>query len=145
MDMMFAPLRKYADFYGRATRTEYWMFFLFRVLLFIAVIIPIAILAAADNAVGGDPNAEASALSMVAFVIMMLGILAYLALLIPELAVTVRRLHDQDLSGWLVLLNLAPFGGFILFIFMLLQGTSGTNRHGPDPRAPTEHTANVFA
>ena len=76
--------------------------------------------------------------------IVILGGLIYVGLLIPELAVTVRRFHDQDLSGWLVLLGLIPAGGFVIFIFMLLQGTNGTNRHGPDPRAPTEDTARIF-
>jgi uncharacterized membrane protein YhaH (DUF805 family) len=145
MDQMLAPLRKYADFYGRATRTEYWMFFLFRVLLVVAFMIPLVILAVLDDGVAADPNGVASVYGNIAGVILLIGVLVYLALLIPELAVTVRRFHDQDLSGWLVLLNLAPFGGFIIFIFMLLQGTNGTNRHGPDPRAPTEHTASVFA
>lgn len=142
MGQMLAPLRKYADFHGRATRTEYWMFFLFRVLLFIGFCIPIGVLFALDNP-AGEPNAEASVLSMIAFVIMMIGLLVYLALLIPELAVTVRRFHDQDLSGWLVLLNLVA--SFVVLIFMVLPGTKGTNRHGPDPRAPPEHTASVFA
>lgn len=145
MDQMLAPLRKYADFYGRATRTEYWMFFLFRVLLVVAFLIPLIILAVLDNGVAPDPDGNASAFGVIGGVIVMLGGLAYLALLIPELAVTVRRFHDQDLSGWLVLLGLVPAGGFVIFVFMLLRGTNGTNRHGPDPRAPTEHTASVFA
>lgn len=142
MDQMLAPLRKYADFHGRATRSEYWMFFLFRVLLFFGFCIPIAGLFMLDNP-AGDANAEPGVASMVASAIMILGFLTYLALLIPELAVTVRRFHDQDLSGWLVLLNLVA--SFIVLIFMLLPGTRGTNRHGPDPRAPAEHTASVFA
>ena len=145
MDMMLAPLRKYADFYGRATRTEYWMFFLFRVLLAVAFVIPLIILAALDGGTPVDADGNASGFGVAAGLILVLGGLVYVALLIPELAVTVRRFHDQDLSGWLVLLGLVPMGGFVVFIFMLLQGTSGTNRHGPDPRAPTEDTARVFA
>jgi uncharacterized membrane protein YhaH (DUF805 family) len=55
---------------------------------------------------------------------------------IPGLAVTVRRFHDQDKSGWLVLLNFIPYlGGFIVFIFMCLDGTRGENSYGPDPKA----------
>ncbi len=143
MDMMFAPLRKYADFYGRATRTEYWLFFLFRVLLFIGLLIPVGFLTVSDS--GPNADGDASALGVFGGLILLIGALVYVALLIPELAVTVRRLHDQDLSGWLVLLTLAPFGGLVLFVFMLLRGTQGTNRHGPDPRTPPEHTASLFA
>jgi uncharacterized membrane protein YhaH (DUF805 family) len=139
MDMMFAPLRKYADFYGRATRTEYWLFFLFRVILF-AVLLAAFIAAAASN--GGLENDEVNGAAMGVAVV---GGIVYLALLLPELAVTVRRLHDQDMSGWLSLLKLAPMGDFVLFIFMLLQGTAGANRHGPDPRAPAESQAGIFA
>jgi uncharacterized membrane protein YhaH (DUF805 family) len=139
MDMMIAPLRKYADFYGRATRTEFWMFFLFRVLLFIAFFIPFAVMAGFSNGGANDDP-----LALIAGFWLVLAGLTYLALFVPELAVTVRRLHDQDLSGWLVLLGLVPMGGFVVFVFMLLKGTDGTNRHGPDPRALTAHTASVF-
>ncbi len=145
MDMMFAPLRKYADFYGRATRTEYWLFALFRVLLFIGFCIPIVVIAALDNSYGTGPDGEGGPYFVAATVVFGLGLLVYLGLLIPALAVTVRRFHDQDLSGWLVLLNIVPMGGFVIFIFMVLAGTPGTNRHGPDPRAPTEHAASIFA
>ena len=144
MNMMLAPLRKYADFYGRATRTEFWMFFLFRVLVLVAFIIPLLILAALDSGAPVDPDGNASGFGVGIGMIVILGGLVYVGLLIPELAVTVRRFHDQDLSGWLVLLGLIPAGGFVIFIFMLLQGTNGTNRHGPDPRAPTEDTARIF-
>jgi uncharacterized membrane protein YhaH (DUF805 family) len=145
MDQMFAPLRKYADFYGRATRTEFWLFFLFRMLLVVGFVIPLIVLASFDSGAPVDPDGNASGFGLAAGLILMLGGLVYVGLIIPELAVTVRRLHDQDLSGWLVLLGLVPMGGLVIFIFMLLQGTNGTNRHGPDPRAPTEDAARVFA
>jgi uncharacterized membrane protein YhaH (DUF805 family) len=64
--------------------------------------------------------------------------------LIPGLAVSVRRLHDQDRSGWLLLLGLIPFlGWFALLVFMCLDGTHGANRFGPDPKQPSN--ADVFA
>ena len=65
-----------------------------------------------------------------------LGLFA-LATVIPALAVTVRRFHDQDKSGWLILLQFIPYVGWlIVFIFMLLDGTRGPNRFGDDPKAP---------
>lgn len=140
MDLMFAPLRKYADFNGRATRTEFWLFFLFRAVL--AVVFCVALI----GVVGVSPNGIADdELTPAAGGIIAAGILVYLALLLPELAVTVRRLHDQDMSGWLALLKLAPMGDFVLFIFMFLPGTAGTNRHGPDPRSPTAAHAGLVA
>jgi uncharacterized membrane protein YhaH (DUF805 family) len=63
-------------------------------------------------------------------------ILGILAAIIPLLAVEVRRLHDQDRSGWLVLLNLIPYVGFVaVFVMMLLPGTPGPNRFGAEPMA----------
>lgn len=61
--------------------------------------------------------------------------LVAVALFIPSLAVQVRRFHDQDKSGWMVLLAFIPFiGGLVVLIFMLLEGTHGPNRYGPDPK-----------
>jgi uncharacterized membrane protein YhaH (DUF805 family) len=64
-------------------------------------------------------------------------ILYGLFIFIPSLAVTVRHLHDQDRSGWLVLLQFIPFiGGLILFVFTVIEGTKGTKSYGPDPKNP---------
>jgi len=66
-----------------------------------------------------------------------------LAAFIPTIAVQVRRFHDQDKSGWMVLLTFIPYlGGLIVMIFMCLEGTRGPNRFGPDPRDP--YNADVF-
>ena len=67
-----------------------------------------------------------------------------LASIIPAIAVQVRRFHDQDRSGWFVLLNFIPYlGSLIVLVFMCLEGTKGPNRFGPDPKDPT--SAQVFA
>ncbi len=59
-----------------------------------------------------------------------------LVFLIPNIAVAVRRFHDQDKSGWFYLLNFIPYlGGLIVLVFMCLEGTRGPNRFGPDPKA----------
>ena len=63
---------------------------------------------------------------------------------IPGLAVQVRRLHDQDLSGWLVLVNLVPYlGALVMLVLMCIKGTNGENQYGPDPLAAAP--ADVFA
>ncbi|WP_416907318.1 MAG: DUF805 domain-containing protein [Polymorphobacter sp.] len=117
---MFAPLRKFATFGGRAPRAEFWWFWLFSVLLIgAATVVDFALI-----------GAEALA----AFGVGPLGGLAALALMLPSLAVQVRRLHDQEKSGWFILIGLIPFiGGLILFWFNLQRGTPGTNIYGEDP------------
>ena len=105
--------RKYIVFSGRAQRPEYWYWFLFEVL--------VSILAAiVDHAIFGTKIGLISTLTGV-------------GLLLPSLAVAVRRLHDIDRSGWWILIGLVPLGGIIiLLVFACLRGTPGTNRFGSD-------------
>jgi len=107
-------LKQYAVFSGRARRTEYWMFVLFNVLAAIALAI-----------VDGLVDAKGA-----------LSAVYSLAVLIPSLAVTVRRLHDTDRGGLWILISLIPLiGGIILLVFMLQEGTRGDNQFGPDPKS----------
>ena len=97
-------LKKYAVFSGRARRMEYWFFFLFNFL--------ISILLGLVDAVTGTLNAEAG--------VGLFGAIYGLAVLIPGIAVTVRRLHDTGRSGWWFLLIFIPIiGGLVLLVFML--------------------------
>jgi len=64
-----------------------------------------------------------------------LGTIATLGLLIPSIAVGVRRLHDTDKSGWWMLLSVVPIANLVLLVFFCLDGTKGENRFGPDPKA----------
>ncbi|MBS7782526.1 DUF805 domain-containing protein, partial [Providencia stuartii] len=70
-------------------------------------------------------------LGIVALVLLMIYCVA---ILIPSLAVTVRRLHDIDKSGWWYLLTFIPFGGLVIFVFTCLDGTPGNNRFGSNPK-----------
>jgi uncharacterized membrane protein YhaH (DUF805 family) len=80
-----------------------------------------------------------------AWIVIGVGVLALLALFIPSLAVQVRRFHDQDKSGWMVLLGFIPYiGGIIIIIFMCMEGTRGPNRFGPDP-LQTENIGDIFS
>jgi uncharacterized membrane protein YhaH (DUF805 family) len=117
---MTQPLKKYADFSGRARRMEYWMF----VVLNIGVSIVASIL---DRILGMG--------GMIGGMYGLLQLVAMLALLVPGLAVAVRRLHDQDRSGWWLLIALIPIlGGLALLVFMFLDGTPGDNRFGSSPK-----------
>ena len=130
-------LKQYVDFSGRARRTEYWMFTLFNVIILI-------VLSFVDRALGFGTFAGSSGAGSVAFAASLgpLSGLYSLAVLLPSLAVAVRRLHDTNRSGWWLLIGLIPFiGGIVLLVFMVLEGTRGPNPHGPDPKQAAQHGA----
>lgn len=124
LDAIKTSLRKYVDFSGRATRAEFWYFVLFNLIVTL-------IAAGLDNALGLAQQGGGILTSLVG-----------LALLLPGLAVSVRRLHDIDRSGWWILLGLVPLLGglFLIFAFYLKTSTAGDNRFGPTPLA-TESVA----
>lgn len=128
MEWMLMPVRRYADFSGRSRRQEFWMFQLGIFLLYIAVLVV--------SVVVGAISETLSAIVMGIFSLAMLG------LIIPSLAVAVRRLHDQDKSGWMLLLGLIPLiGSIILLVFYCTDGTPGPNQYGPDPKGQADPTA----
>lgn len=125
------PLKRYAAFSGRAARQEYWMFILFQALVFLALFM-LGIATASFDPGGYDAQGDAAP---VGAIVIILIALFYLAMFIPTLAVQVRRFHDQDYSGWLVVIKFVPYlGWFVLLIFMCIEGTRGPNRFGADPR-----------
>lgn len=157
MEWMFMPLKRYADFAGRSRRMEFWMYQLF---LFALVIVFYIILFAAGGAMlmsGGDPSSMVAAGGAV-MLISLVFFLVWLALLIPSIAVAVRRLHDTNRSGWWILLPLAPYvlmflgaaaesqaiillgslgvlaAAILLIVFYFLDGTPGPNKYGEDPK-----------
>jgi uncharacterized membrane protein YhaH (DUF805 family) len=138
---MFMPLRRYADFSGRSQRQEYWLFTLFVFMVVVVGLILALVLGGFENSQYGKPAVPTVTL----FLLAMIG-LFYLAIIIPMLAVTVRRFHDQDYSGWMVLLNFIPYiGGLIVFVFMCMEGTRGPNRFGPDPKGDDGYHAEIFS
>ncbi|MHA7819498.1 MAG: DUF805 domain-containing protein [Erythrobacter sp.] len=135
MDWMMMPLKRYAEFEGRSRRMEYWMFQLGQLIVFFAVFVIIALGGAATG--GGDAGGVFGVIGLLLIFALALG------LFIPNLAVAVRRLHDQDKSGWWYLIALIPFGSLVLLVFMLLEGTRGPNQYGPDPKGQGD--AQTFA
>lgn len=111
--------KNYANFSGRARRKEYWGFVLFKMLNLVIF--------------GLSPFIhQTSDLPLILIVITMV---VGLALLIPGIAVTVRRLHDTDRSGWWYFLFLLPvLGVLVLLVFFCIEGTKGDNRFGADPK-----------
>jgi uncharacterized membrane protein YhaH (DUF805 family) len=119
---MVTPLRKYVDFGGRARRKEYWWYALFTGLLAMVTLAGDMMIIGVDTVAlyGSGP---------------LTGLLG-LALFLPSLGVTIRRLHDHDRSGWWILLALLPIvGALVLLFWYASRGTIGANRYGPDPLA----------
>ena len=113
MNWCLEPLRKYAVFSGRARRKEYWLFILIVGLItFLVGLI--------DGLAGTSP---------------VLGLLYSLAIIVPILAVMVRRLHDTGRSGWWWFIQLVPIIGSIIFlVFLVLDSQEGDNKYGPNPK-----------
>ena len=105
---------KYAEFSGRARRSEYWYFALFNFLIAFAIGI-------VDGILGTDP---------------VIGFLYFLAVLIPSAAVAVRRLHDTSRSGWWLLIGLIPVIGAIVLLVFMVEDSHAANEYGPNPKDP---------
>ncbi len=141
MSLMFEPLRKYANFSGRARRKEYWLWQLFLFLLFFALATWLRL------TVGPLEQLPAPGLETEIMVFpkamqlpLVVASIAGLGLFLPSLAVIVRRIHDSGNSGWWILILLTGVGGIVLLIFGLMDGTPGENRYGPDPKGrPSPH------
>jgi uncharacterized membrane protein YhaH (DUF805 family) len=104
-------LNKYVDFSGRARRSEYWWFVLFNVI--------VGVVAGIIDAIIGTA---------------IIQYLAFLALLLPNIAVSIRRLHDISRVGWWLLIDLIPFVGFIVLLIFFLQDSHPDNQYGPSPK-----------
>ncbi len=111
-DAVRSVLSKYVTFSGRARRSEYWWFVLFTAIVYI---------------VAGIIDAAAGT--------QVIGLLVGLALLLPSLAVGVRRLHDTGRSGWWILIALIPLiGAIVLLVFSVQDSQPGSNNYGPSPK-----------
>ena len=117
MNWMMLPLRRYVEFGGRSSRMEYWMFQLFRLISLILLV-------------------STSFLFEDDAYLFVVG-LWFLSLAIPQLALTVRRYHDQARPAWFLLFRLIPTLGLLIEIgFMCVRGTDGDNDYGPPAPAP---------
>jgi len=141
LEWMLLPYKRYVDFSGRSRRKEYWLF-----LLFFAIVYAICFALIFSGGFGGVDPATGQQIGFGGLGMVGMGLLGIFVLgsFLPALAVQVRRFHDQDKSGWFVLLSFIPYvGGIIVLVFMCLEGTRGPNRFGPDPKDPTG--ADIFS
>jgi uncharacterized membrane protein YhaH (DUF805 family) len=118
MKYYLLALRRYAEFRSRSNRSEYWYFALFN-LLFAGIAL------AVDNLFGTTYPQVWYGYLYTAYA---------LTILVPQLAVTIRRLHDTNRSGWFLLLAIIPVVGPIwVLVLLAMKGTPGENMYGPDP------------
>ena len=116
MEWYIAVLKKYAVFTGRARRKEYWMFVLFNVIISFGFGI-------------------LSLIPGIGILFRILSVIYGLAVFIPGIAVSIRRLHDTNRSGWMLFLGLIPLAGFIiLLVFTIEEGKPGDNQYGSNPK-----------
>ena len=111
MEYFIDALKKYADFTGRASRKEYWMFMLFYLILLIGCFVLGAVLGA-----------------------FFIGPIFALGMMMPCISIAVRRLHDTSRSGWWILIKLIPLIGTIILIVFLVQDSHEENQYGPNPK-----------
>lgn len=116
MHWYLAVLSKHAIFDGRSHREEYWMFVLFDLIIILVLMV----------------------LSVVVAPSMVILVLHRLAVAVPGIAVTIRRLHDTGRSGWWCLIGFIPIIGAIVLLFYMAQDSQpGTNQYGPSPKEAT--------
>jgi uncharacterized membrane protein YhaH (DUF805 family) len=116
MDFMTAVktcISKYTTIEGRASRSEYWWFYLFNIILLIV--------ASVLDAMIGLP---------------LFALVVTLGLIAPGICVSIRRMHDKNKSGWWLLISFVPLIGFLIILFLFVtRGTEGENDFGPNPLA----------
>jgi uncharacterized membrane protein YhaH (DUF805 family) len=139
---MFMPLKRFFDFSGRSRRKEFWLWWLFVIIVYIVAMILDVQLGLGGSSTSSSEFGDGTASANVAVNGGILTMIWALITLIPGLAVTVRRLHDVDKSGWFILLGLIPLVGFYLLYLYCQPGTPGPNRFGPDPKGGAD--AQVF-
>ena len=129
----------YANFTGRARRREYWMFTLINTIIVTVLSIPVygaAIGMAMQSDTGADPSAGLTGTTLIFTALMLIYALA---VMVPSIAVTVRRLHDAGFSGWLYLLNFIGLS-IVVLVLCVLDSKPGSNKWGPNPKGVTDGT-----
>jgi uncharacterized membrane protein YhaH (DUF805 family) len=127
MNWYLKVLKNYAGFSGRAQRAEYWFFFLFSTIASMLLLVIDGVIGTMDMELG----------------VGLLYVVYALAVFIPTLAVSVRRLHDIGKSGWWLLIGFIPFvGPIVLLVFFILDSQATENAYGPNPKASLQAVVN---
>lgn len=140
VDAIKSFYRRYADFQGRSSRSEYWWVALYQIILVVPLVLPMVWI---DESSLGKPNGAAGLIAILLAVVLLLYVLVHI---IPNIALAVRRFHDINMSGWwylgFILIGMIPLVGVIAsivqIVFFVRRGTMGPNRYGDDPLMPVE-------
>ena len=149
MELILKPYRNlYAAIAGRSSRTQYWIFTIYLLggmALFVALFFGVVGVSALTGT-GGQVNPMAMASGMGLLLLIWIPLMPWFYLtMLAHLALSCRRMHDQDRSAWFLLFGIIPYlGWLVVIVFMFLPGTSGANRYGPDPREP-DAMSDVFS
>lgn len=131
MELMFVPLKRYADFKGRARRKEFWSYILLWIVAYVLIMYLDTALGLGGTATGYAEGGSVG-FNMTGG---LLSLLFALGTLVPNIAVSVRRLHDVGKSGLWLLLMFIPLFGWLYLLFLYVQpGTTGPNAYGADPK-----------
>jgi uncharacterized membrane protein YhaH (DUF805 family) len=130
---------KYATFDGRATRSEYWWYQLCWMICGALLLIPMVVALASTPT---DGNMTGTSQTVFFAGLAVFGVFV-LATLVPGLAVTVRRLHDVGMSGWMYLISLVPYAGGLFLLVAACLDSKPANKWGPNPKDP--HAASPYA
>lgn len=126
----------YANFEGRASRSEYWLFHMVFQLLSMLLFVPLFFVAFFAIIGLFRGTSTFSTIGLIALVVgVLLLIILCFAMIVPSIAVTARRLHDVGYSGWYMLIGLIPMGSLVVFAFLLQDSVEGANEYGDDPKA----------
>jgi uncharacterized membrane protein YhaH (DUF805 family) len=137
MNLMIEPILQYGNFTGRARRKQFWMFFLFQMIVN-AVFIFFAVALGDD-----DPPLKLGIVAIIWF-------LWFLAMIVPNASLIIRRMRDQNIPGWVggllygSTIIFSSISLLIIFVFMCIPGTRGPNQFGPDPKEE-ESIQDIFA
>jgi uncharacterized membrane protein YhaH (DUF805 family) len=138
VDAIKRGFKKYATFSGRASRSEYWWWYLFTFLVYLVLGVPLYVVGIATSRDGGRTPGTLAIPLIILLTVFALGII------VPSLALTVRRLHDAGYSGLLALLFLIPYvGGLVILIFALLPSSPAGAKYDPIPVTPAAYDPNL--
>jgi uncharacterized membrane protein YhaH (DUF805 family) len=121
MNYLIEPLKNTFNFSGRSTRTQYWLFELWMNGIIIAAVV-------IDILIGTDQIFDGAGL---------LTMIVSLGSIIPNLSITIRRIHDVGKSGWWIFVNAIPFIGGIFMLIMMCTDSEGDNQYGISPKYPS--------
>jgi uncharacterized membrane protein YhaH (DUF805 family) len=137
VDAVKLGFRKYAVFSGRATRAEFWWWYLFEILAFVPLYVVLVAVSVTLPPSSSTEKASGTTVALILVLAVLMLVLA-LGLVVPTIAVMVRRLHDTGRSGWWYWISLIPFGSLVLLVFLVTESQPHANEYGLPSRGAAD-------